>query len=78
MSESTERMFPVQDGPDIPWSVAEQVYEVYSHCYGIEQSLEELARRHGFGTKEVEVFLRARQEPKDRWRELVQQAWGGK
>jgi len=54
------------------------VYEVYSHCYGIEQSLEELARRHGFGTKEVEVFLRARQEPKDRWRELVQQAWGGK
>ncbi len=68
-----ERMFPVQDGPWIPWTVAEQVYEVYSHLYGTFQSLERLAERQGFDTCEVELFLRIRKEPKDYGRELARQ-----
>jgi hypothetical protein len=66
-----ERMFPVQGGPQISWSTAEQAYEVYSHCYGREQTLERLAERGGFWVNEVELFLRVRQQPQARWRDLV-------
>lgn len=77
------RMFPIiqntypkaGDPVSVPWSVAEQAYEVYSHCYGTDQSLERLAERSGFGVKEIEVFLRIRKEPKEKWRELNRKAW---
>ncbi|KKN58410.1 hypothetical protein LCGC14_0552230 [marine sediment metagenome] len=71
----SERMFPIQDGPWIPWSVAEQVYEVYSYLYGTSQSLEGLAERHGFGVAEVEVWLSVRQQPQAQWRDLAAEAW---
>lgn len=52
----TERMFPMQDGPAIPWSVAEKVYVLYSGIYGTQQSLERLAERGGFGWAEIPLF----------------------
>jgi hypothetical protein len=48
------REFPMLDGPSIPWSVAETVYERYKSRGGvIEQSLERIAQRGGFGWGEV-------------------------
>lgn len=80
-----ERAFPIIQRPrpqagdpvSVPWSLAEQAYEVYSHCYGTEQSLERLAERGGFGVIEIRVFLRVRKEPKENWCELTRKAWLG-
>lgn len=52
----TERRFPMQYGPSIPWSFAELLYVGYSACYGDKQSLEGLAQRGGFGWSEIEHF----------------------
>ena len=52
----TERQFPMQDGPSIPWSMAERIYFVYADLFGEQQSLERLAKRGGFGWAEVPVF----------------------
>lgn len=51
-----ERWFPMQNGPAIPWKLAELLYAGYSALYGTEQSLERLAERHGFGWSEIEHF----------------------
>ena len=51
-----EREFPMQDGPDIPWSLAEKIYKMYSDLFGGEQSLERLAERGGFGWAEVKAI----------------------
>lgn len=53
----TERQFPMQDGPPIPWSLAERIYFVYHDLFGNEQTLERLAERGGFGWAEI-PFLR--------------------
>lgn len=55
MSERTRevdlRPFPMQDGPPIPWFLAEAIYE---HVYRFGgQTLERLAERGGFGWGEV-------------------------
>jgi hypothetical protein len=65
MSESQAvRQFPMQGGPSIPWYLAEKIYnEAYKPLYGSAQSLETLARRHGFSWSEVEILYRdARKE----------------
>ena len=49
---SEEKIFPMLDGPDIPWSLAEEIYEKYHVLYH-EQTLERLAERGGFGWEEV-------------------------
>lgn len=49
----TEREFPMQDGPPLPWHVAEEIYRVYSDLYGSDQSLERLAERGGFAWEEI-------------------------
>lgn len=54
--EAAERQFPMQDGPPIPWSLAERIYEVYREMYGNDQSLERLAQRGGFGWCEIPQF----------------------
>ena len=47
-------LFPMQDGPRIPWWLAERIYEFYCKIYGGgSQSLERLAERGGFGWAEV-------------------------
>lgn len=64
-----EKLFPLQvdrgapAGPlSIPWSVAEVAYGEYARRYGTGQSLDELARRGGFGWGEMDLFH-------PRWRE---------
>lgn len=63
MSEA-QRMFPIQRErgakaypTQIPWSIAELAYSVYSSKYGKDQSLERLAERHGFAPSEMDEFL---------------------
>lgn len=47
-----EKLFPIQQGNPIPWSMAEQAYLTYSRLFGIDQSLQRLAERGGFGVQE--------------------------
>lgn len=63
---SEPRTFPMQDGPPIPWALAEAVYGVlYVPQYG--QSLERLAERGGGGWDEVGVlWKRASAEDRER------------
>lgn len=56
----TERRFPMQNGPSIPWSLAEVIYAGYSALFGSSQSLERLAERGGFGWREVEAIYNDR------------------
>ncbi len=51
-----ERKFPMQNGPAIPWLLAELLYVGYSACYGTDQTLERIAQRGGFGWGEIEQF----------------------
>jgi hypothetical protein len=58
------KLFPIQSkrwaAPhplQIPWSVAELAYSVYSGSYGRSQSLDRLAERGGFGPGEMDMFL---------------------
>lgn len=48
----------------VPWSVAEKAYSVYAARHGLSQSLEDLARRGGFGVEEMDLYHPA-------WREEV-------
>lgn len=43
---------------EIPWWLAEEAYKVYSDRFGNSQSLEELAKRGGFGRFELLKLLR--------------------
>ena len=54
-----EREFPMQDGPPIPWKLAEEIYQIYSSLYGTDQTLERLAERGGFGWEEVAIIGKA-------------------
>jgi len=54
-----DKEFNMQDGPNIPWYVAEQIYEMYSELYGSSQSLERLNERGGFTWDEVSHFTKA-------------------
>jgi len=45
--------FAMQDGPYLPWELAEVVYAGYSAKYGTGQSLMRLHERSGFGWAEV-------------------------
>jgi hypothetical protein len=46
--------FPMQDGPPIPWFLAEAIYK-HLYRYG-GQSLETLGKRGGFGWAEVKAM----------------------
>jgi len=50
--------FPMQDGPDVDWTTAEEIYEIYSELYGTNQSLSRLAERGGFGWGEVAILVK--------------------
>lgn len=58
--EDIMKRFPMQDGPDIDWTTAEKIYEIYSGLYGTGQSLERLAERGGFGWEEVALLVKER------------------
>jgi len=55
-----EKEFPMQNGPPIPWSLAEKIYEKYTDRYGFDQTLEELGARGGFGWAEVKHLWKGR------------------
>ncbi len=58
----------MRDYGQVPWSVAEEAYVVYSGRYGTSQSLERLAERGGFGRDEIEELLGRSVEPEFRER----------
>lgn len=64
-------LFPMLDGPAIPWPLAEKLYDLYSQAYGHDQSLERIAERGGFGWSEVpqfqEVINRRSQRSRSVW-----------
>lgn len=51
-----ERLFPMLDGPPIPWSFAEVLYVGYIAKHGHGQDMERIAQRGGFGYAEVPEF----------------------
>jgi len=51
---TTPELFPMQNGPAIPWDIAEVIYKKYVAKYGNVQTLERIAQRGGFGWAEVE------------------------
>jgi hypothetical protein len=60
----TDKLFPIQNERgarphplQIPWSVAELAYSVYSSRYGRQQTLERLSQRGGFGPSEMDEYL---------------------
>lgn len=54
-----EKMFPMLDGPKIPWTTAETIYRAYSCIEGPScQTLERLAERGGFGWGEVGIYMK--------------------
>lgn len=55
-SAKAERMFPMQDGPAIPWALAEIIWKGYAECGGYDQPLERVGERGGFGWAEVAHF----------------------
>ena len=49
------RTFPMMNGPQIPWSLAEKIYlAVYVVLFGGDQSLSRIAERGGFSWSEVD------------------------
>lgn len=58
-AKDRERQFPMQDGPSIPWSLAERIYYVYTGLYGEGQGMERLAQRGGFSWAEIPAFREA-------------------
>lgn len=68
----SNRVFPMQDGPPIPWGVAQAIYD---HLYRYSgQSLERLAERGGFGWAEVAYMWRDWQRTSNQHREACVQA----
>lgn len=60
-----DRMFPMQEGPAIPWKLAEQIYAGYVALNGSgSQTLERIAERGGFGWGEV-AFMWGKNRSRD-------------
>lgn len=57
------RVFPMLNGPPIPWSLARVIYAGYSHLYGNQQTLERIAERGGFGWNEVAMMWNDHRKP---------------
>lgn len=63
--QSKQEQFPMLDGPPIAWELAKQIYQVYTCIYpGINQTLERIAQRGGFGWGEVPLFMKRHQQRK--------------
>ncbi len=56
----------MQDGPNLTWSQAEKVYQVYKALFSNDQSLERIAERGGFSWEEVGFFWKKFREKKRR------------
>ena len=63
--------------PKLPSEVTLRAYEVYSHVFGAQPAMIDLAGRNcrgGFGVGELLAFLYARSFPKEEWRKRVDEA----
>ena len=58
---SSLRPFPIQNGGQIPWWLAEVAFDFY-HANWPSQSLERISERGGFGVVELVCFLRKNEE----------------
>lgn len=69
--------FPVQqERIEIDPAIQQEAYEVYAHCHGKQDSLLRVGDcRGGFGTIELIAYLRARQFPREEWRQRVEEAF---
>lgn len=70
----TDKDLPMLDGPSIPWSLAEKIYERYANRYGKEQSLKRLAERGGFGWAEVPFLFKSQPRIESRGQYVGQQS----
>lgn len=75
------RMFPIQDGDDIPWAVIEPCEEQAKRNHG-HQSLERLAERQGLGCAEAIAVLECHEfrflddtEASAQLHEIVRERW---
>lgn len=57
MLSKSRKLFPMLDGPSIPWENAENIYFVYCELFGNAQTLERLAERGGFAYAELPLFV---------------------
>lgn len=84
----TTRWFPLQINKSdktskhqrtrVPWGIAAKAYSVYRERYGSNQSLEDLARRGGFGNDEMDLFYPSwREEADENERFRLQLTQGG-
>ncbi len=48
----------------VPWSIGVEAWDAYAREHGTEQSVEEIARRQGFGESEMDEF-------RPGWREFI-------
>lgn len=72
-SPQDARLFPMQDGPPIPWALAEAIYgTLYVPHY--RQSVERLAERAGGGWGEVAVLWKERKEDREKCVQAVRGA----
>jgi len=58
MSLDLTRWFPIQGGLVVPRVAAARAYETYARLFGRDQSLEDIARRRGFGLFEFVALYR--------------------
>lgn len=75
MTPTPERMFAMQHGPYIPWTLAELIYEAYAAQFGSEQSLEKLHKRGGFSWREVEIIFSGLAKDKPAKLEQMRAKW---
>jgi hypothetical protein len=64
--EKLSRRFPMLDGPDIDWVTAEKIHVMYKALYTNGQSLEKIAKRGGFGWREVSYMTKMTDKKKRR------------
>lgn len=65
--ELVSEFFPMQNGPAIPWSTAEIIYDAYAKLFGTNQTMTKLAERGGFCWSEIPII---RKDYKRRFGEL--------
>lgn len=61
----------------MPEPVVLRAYEVYTHCYGAQPAMIDVAKgcRGGFSAGELIAFLYARSFPRQEWQQRVDQAF---